>query len=75
MAAICASATPMGRPSRSRSATRSAYRAAARSSKGSTRPWKSSVKALQKRVGVTQDGVWGPDTTKGLQRALNANAF
>jgi hypothetical protein len=33
------------------------------------------TKALQWRVGVTQSGVWGAETTKGLQRMLNANTF
>jgi hypothetical protein len=33
------------------------------------------TKALQRRVGVTQSGVWGAETTKGLQRELNANTF
>ena len=29
------------------------------------------VVALQKRVGVTADGVWFEGTTKALQKALN----
>ena len=33
------------------------------------------TEALQRRVGVTQSGVWGAETTKGLQRMLNANTF
>lgn len=33
----------------------------------------SMVRALQKWVGVTVDGKWGPDTTRGLQRKLNAH--
>lgn len=38
-----------------------------RGAKGSTM-----VKALQKRLGVTADGVWYEGTTKALQKALNA---
>jgi hypothetical protein len=38
------------------------------------RPRPITVKALQKRVGVTPDGAWGPETAMGLQRALNANS-
>lgn len=37
-----------------------------RGSKGSQ-----TVKLLQKLIGVTADGVWGPNTTKALQRYLN----
>jgi hypothetical protein len=33
------------------------------------------TRALQRRAGVTQSGVWGAETTKGLQRMLNANTF
>lgn len=31
------------------------------------------VRALQKWVGVTIDGIWGPDTSRGLQAKLNAH--
>jgi len=33
------------------------------------------VRALQRHVGATQDGQGGPETTKALQRALNAGTF
>jgi hypothetical protein len=33
------------------------------------------IKALQRRVSVSQSGVWGRETTRGLQRMLNANTF
>jgi hypothetical protein len=33
------------------------------------------VRALQLRVGVKQDGMWGPVTTLGLQKALNAGLY
>jgi hypothetical protein len=33
------------------------------------------IKALQRRVSVSQSGVRGRETTRGLQRMLNANTF
>ena len=33
------------------------------------------IRALQRHVGVAQDGFWGPMTTEGLQRTLNAGTF
>jgi hypothetical protein len=33
------------------------------------------IKALQRHVGVSQSGVWGAETTKGMQRTLNAKTF
>jgi len=33
------------------------------------------IKALQRHVSVSQSGVWGKETTRGMQRRLNANTF
>lgn len=33
------------------------------------------VKAIQKKVGVTADGLWGPETSKGIQTFLIKNGF
>ncbi len=58
MDAIWASATPIGRPASSRSVTISAYRTEARSSKGRTRPWKSSVR--MPRITAVSSRLRGP---------------
>ena len=47
-----------------------AWRFTGRGSKGSKM-----VAALQKRVGVTADGVWFEGTTRALQKALNSGKF
>ena len=47
-----------------------AWRFTGRGSKGSKM-----VAALQKRVGVTADGVWFEGTTKALQKAINSGKF
>ena len=31
------------------------------------------IKALQKKVGVTADGIWGPATSKAVQKWINSN--